>query len=146
MQVRSLRWQICFSMTYSASALLLSTKLEWCQRPSSITSFKPGLSPCHYEELPRNHQVIYTRLRLGVTKLTHRHLFNKEDSPTCHVCNSNITLKHIFIHCQQYNEERESLLKPNKISDASLEKLLLPPIPPQCIIDFIKSIDLLSLI
>ncbi|GBM27434.1 hypothetical protein AVEN_59894-1 [Araneus ventricosus] len=44
----------------------------------------------------RKHDVILTRLRVGHTFLTHRHLLCSDPAPRCNMCNCILTVKHIL--------------------------------------------------
>ena len=47
----------------------------------------------------RKEDVILTRLRIGHTRLTHRHYLANEDAPECIPCDRPLTVKHILIQC-----------------------------------------------
>ena len=47
----------------------------------------------------RKEDVVLTRLRIGHSRLTHRHYLANEDPPECIPCNSPLTIKHILIEC-----------------------------------------------
>lgn len=47
----------------------------------------------------RKEEVVISRLRIGHTALTHKHLLDREDSPMCSTCNIIITIKHILSDC-----------------------------------------------
>jgi len=53
----------------------------------------------------------FMRLRIGHTKLTHSHLFDKTPHPTCQPRNHNQSLHHIFLECPLYTEHRQKLLQ-----------------------------------
>ena len=49
---------------------------------------------------PRKFDVIFTRLRIGHSRLTHRHLLLGEDEPTCSHCHSSaLTIRHLLTDC-----------------------------------------------
>ena len=49
---------------------------------------------------PRKIDVILTRLRIGHSRLTHRHLLLAEEEPTCSHCHSSIlTIRHLLTDC-----------------------------------------------
>ena len=49
---------------------------------------------------PRNIDVILTRLRIGHSRLTHRHLLLAEKEPTCTHCYSSVlTIRHLLTDC-----------------------------------------------
>jgi ribonuclease HI len=54
----------------------------------------------------RKEDVILTRLRIGHTRYTHRHLLLRELSPTCNSCNVVMTVKHILIECPNFQNAR----------------------------------------
>ena len=47
----------------------------------------------------RKEDVVLTRLRIGHSRLTHKHDLANEDPPECIPCNSPFTIKHILIEC-----------------------------------------------
>jgi hypothetical protein len=46
--------------------------------------------------MPRRHQVIISRLRMGYTNLTHGYRINDDIRPLCTDSNQEITVKHIM--------------------------------------------------
>ncbi|XP_025419689.1 uncharacterized protein LOC112690014 [Sipha flava] len=56
--------------------------------------------------ITRQQEVILTRLRIGHSWHTHKHLMDKTDSEPCITCGSNISNKHLLLECRQFNEER----------------------------------------
>ncbi|GFR32166.1 uncharacterized protein TNCT_619721 [Trichonephila clavata] len=58
----------------------------------------------------RREQVIWTRLRLGHTRLTHRHLLFGEPPPYCEICNVSLSVKHILCDCPHSNHLRIGFL------------------------------------
>ena len=47
----------------------------------------------------RKEDIILTRLRIGHSRLTHKHYLANEDPPECIPCNSPLTIKHVLIEC-----------------------------------------------
>ena len=47
----------------------------------------------------RKEDIILTRLRIGHSRLTHKHYLGNEDPPECIPCNTQLTIKHILIEC-----------------------------------------------
>ncbi|GBM22447.1 putative RNA-directed DNA polymerase from transposon X-element [Araneus ventricosus] len=47
-----------------------------------------------------------TRLRIGHTRFTHRHLLLGEPAPLCTACQCQMTVLHILIECRQFNHQR----------------------------------------
>ena len=55
----------------------------------------------------RKEDVILTRLRIGHTRLTHKHYLTGDDRPECIPCDCSLTIKHILIECVDTAEIRE---------------------------------------
>ncbi|XP_025405911.1 uncharacterized protein LOC112680124 [Sipha flava] len=66
--------------------------------------------------ITRQQEVILTRLRIGHSWHTHKHLMDKTDSEPCITCGSNISIKHILLECRQFNEERTKHNIPSSIA------------------------------
>ncbi|GFY11795.1 RNase H domain-containing protein [Trichonephila clavipes] len=57
-------------------------------------------STSHWTALPvRRHDVRLTRLRIGHTRFTHRHLLLGENAPECPSCKVPYSVYHILIDC-----------------------------------------------
>jgi len=54
------------------------------------------------------------RLRIGHTRITHEYLIENTEPPKCRPCNSQITVKHIIIHCQIFTEARKKTQNPRQ--------------------------------
>ena len=59
-------------------------------------------SSCHKN---RQWEVVLARLRLGHTRVTHKHLMEKGPVPRCANCNVELTVEHILIECSLYMSE-----------------------------------------
>jgi ribonuclease HI len=53
-------------------------------------------------QLTRAEQKKITRLRLGHTLLTHKHIFEREPAIKCQTCKIELTIEHIFNFCHNY--------------------------------------------
>ncbi|GFU15220.1 RNase H domain-containing protein [Trichonephila clavipes] len=97
-------------------------------------------------ELPvmsmRRTDVKLTRLRIGHTRFTHKHLLLGEDAPECPSCLVSYTVRHILIDCPVFNNYR--------ITFFHSSRLTLPhsvgEIPHQSLFAFIRRIGFLFLI
>ena len=49
------------------------------------------------------------RLRIGHTYLTHSFIFRDANKPRCTNCNTQLTVKHILLHCREYENERRPM-------------------------------------
>lgn len=68
-----------------------------------------------YTDLNRKNEVILNRLRIGHTKFTHGHLMAKTDPPICPTCNTNYSIKHIIVHCPNFNSARRDFNIPDNL-------------------------------
>ena len=63
----------------------------------------PIIKPFYINTLCRKDEVIIHRLRIGHTRLTHRHLMEDRPDPLCNYCNQDaLTVHHILIDCQHF--------------------------------------------
>ncbi|GFT41243.1 RNase H domain-containing protein [Trichonephila clavipes] len=68
--------------------------------PFAASSFATGYEGRAWPVMPtRRTDVKLTRLRIGHTRLTHRHLLFGEHAPECPSCNVSYTVHHILIDC-----------------------------------------------
>lgn len=67
-------------------------------------------------DISRKDKVVLTRLRIGHTLLTHKHLFDREPAPTCQQCNCLLSIEHIFDQCPIY-QRAKILYSINSIKD-----------------------------
>ncbi|GBM14163.1 hypothetical protein AVEN_193568-1 [Araneus ventricosus] len=56
----------------------------------------------------RKHDVILTRLRVGHTFLTHRHLLHSDPAPICNGCNCILSVEHILCQCKDFYSQRQA--------------------------------------
>ncbi|GFW74715.1 putative RNA-directed DNA polymerase from transposon X-element [Trichonephila clavipes] len=64
-------------------------------------------STSHWAALPvRRHDVRLTRLCIGHTRFTHRHLLLGENAPECPSCKVPYLVYHILIYCPVFNDHR----------------------------------------
>ena len=85
----------------------------------------------------RRDDVVFSRLGLGHTRLTHSYLLNREPPPLCTFCNVQLTVEHILIDCVHLSGHRPFI-------NISSVKSLFESVPPGDIIDFLKDTDLYS--
>jgi len=108
----------------------------------------PDTSEQNYEHhsLPRQEQIIISRLRFRTTKITHGHYFNKSTPKTCQNCTTRLTLKHIFVDCPTLAEHRSLLVHHcsslNKILE--LDFLLSSSFPPKALIQYLDKTGYLA--
>ncbi|GFV83389.1 RNase H domain-containing protein [Trichonephila clavipes] len=72
---------------------------------NKLHSIHPSTS--HWAALPvRRHDVRLTRLRIGHTRFTHKHLLLGENAPECPSCKVPYSVYHILIDCSVFNRHR----------------------------------------
>ena len=84
----------------------------------------------------RSADVRLTRLRIGHTRFTHKHLFLCELAPWCDTCDTHCSIHHILISCPDFNSHR------NKYFNSTLLTLqdLIGEIPHRNLFSFLRSI------
>lgn len=55
--------------------------------------------------MKRREQMVLNRLRIGHTKLTHSHLFDKTSPPLCENCQEQLNVQHILFGCDNNNHQ-----------------------------------------
>ncbi|GBO22524.1 RNA-directed DNA polymerase from mobile element jockey [Araneus ventricosus] len=90
----------------------------------------------------RKADTILTRLRVGHTRFTHRHLLLGEQAPMCSQCNCTMSVHHIISECSNFNSQR---LRFFNTTTSSLPTLL-GEIPHVHLFAFLKAIGFYSLI
>ena len=76
-------------------------------QPTKLSHIRSSLNEnCQPHLETRRAQTIISRLRIGHSSLTHRHLLNKSSPPTCFYCNSPASLYHIISQCVHLNHIR----------------------------------------
>ncbi|GFX80868.1 RNase H domain-containing protein [Trichonephila clavipes] len=79
---------------------------SWSQQlDNKLHSVKPVLEAWSVMPMRRT-DVKLTRLRIGHTRFTHRHLLLSEDAPECPSCKVSYTVRHILIDCPAFNNSR----------------------------------------
>lgn len=79
------------------------SRKEWhnhwtLQSENKLYRIKPDTNV--WPHLPKRRQdVILSRLRIGHTRLTHKHLLLNEFAPTCPACHCPLTVQHIILDC-----------------------------------------------
>ncbi|GFX63645.1 probable RNA-directed DNA polymerase from transposon X-element [Trichonephila clavipes] len=115
---------------------------SWSQQlDNKLHSVKPVIGAWSVMPMRRT-DVKLTRLRIGHTRFTHRHLLFGERAPECPSCHVSYTVHHILIDCPVFNHHR--------ITFFNSSHLTLPDLvgeqPHQNLFAFIKKIGFLYLI
>ena len=79
----------------------------------------------------RDERVLH-RARIGHTNVTHSYLLNKENAPECTHCQCLLTVEHILLQCQFYNNVREKYFKSDSLRE------LFTKTTPENIINYLK--------
>jgi ribonuclease HI len=83
----------------------------------------------------RRDEVVYHRIRIGHTHLTHSYLLKHETPPDCTHCNCLLTVKHILLECPLHNITRS---KHYTVTDLHQ---LFNTVQPMHIINYLKEIS-----
>ena len=89
---------------------------EWNLGESKLKFIKEEINkwktPC---KLTRREKVVLTRLRIGHSHITSFHLLRGEQQPRCASCGVLLTIKHILLECNEFNQTRQRLHVPNNL-------------------------------
>ena len=123
----------------------------WQQEWSTINNF----SNLVHSNLPskfdaniscRRDERIYTRLRLGHTRLTHSYRIEKNSPPPCYDCNERLTIEHILLKCPSIQIERKRWLSNKDGAIPADICQLFCSTPATSIIRFIKEIGIIDML
>ncbi|GFT00051.1 RNase H domain-containing protein [Trichonephila clavipes] len=79
---------------------------SWSQQlDNKLHSVRPVIGAWPVMPMRRT-DVKLTRLRIGHTRFTHRHLLLGEDAPECPSCKVSYTVRHILLDCPVFNTYR----------------------------------------
>ena len=103
---------------------------------NKLHELKPKLQPRKPNLLPRKDSVVFTRLKIGHTKLTHNFLLAGEEIPECISCNCRLTVRHVLLDCSEFTNVRQRYHK------FSTVKHLFDCIEPKKLLDFLREVGL----
>ena len=119
---------------------------EWSTIDNHCSSVHTNLPSTFDANIPcRRDEKIYTRLRLGHSRLTHSYLIERKPPPPCYDCNEQLSIKHILITCPSIHTERKRWLSKAGVIPADICQLF-DSIPAASIIRFIKEIGIIELL
>lgn len=101
---------------YLKEKVITQWQNEWNNQIAKLKEIKPKVSK--WERAPslqRREQVVLARLRIGHTNLTNIYLLTGNQQPICQVCNAVVTVKHIILECQDYEQHRRRLKIPDQL-------------------------------
>ena len=82
----------------------------------------------------RKENIVFNRLHIGHSYLTHSFILRKGEAPVCVACNVVLTIKHILIECANLLEIRK------KYSEEKSLYSLFRNVIPEIIFDFLREI------
>ena len=106
------------------------------QKNNKLYVIKPKLKQRNPSDLSRRDEVIFTRLRIGHTALTHKYLLQGDEKPFCVGCDTDFTIRHILTECLDFGEIRRKYYKCKKLQD------IFSVVGPSKILNFMKAIGL----
>lgn len=98
-------------------SLIARWQKDWARSSAFLKALCPTVKHNFTYPNSRKDCSIVTRLRLGVTNLTHSYLLSKDDPPICSVCNEDLTVSHILLYCIEYENARKSFALPPTLKD-----------------------------
>ncbi|GFW57091.1 RNase H domain-containing protein [Trichonephila clavipes] len=115
---------------------------SWSQQlDNKLHSVKPVIGAWPVMPMRRT-DVKLTRLRIGHTRFTHRHLLFGERAPECPSCNVSYTVHHILVDCPIFNHYRMTFFHKSVLTLSDL----VGESPHQNVFAFIKKIGFLYFI
>ena len=110
---------------------------DWdVQTLNSLHVVQPKLIKRKGITLTRKNSVIYTRLKIGHSKLTHQYLVTNDDIPFCVGCQKNLTIKHILTECIDFRDIRVKYYKTENL------KTIFDVVSPLRVMDYLKEINI----
>ena len=67
--------------------------------------------------LRTDRKIVLARLRIGHSFITHSYLLKGEEQPTCVPCDTPFTIKHILLHCVDFQNLRDKYYKVNSLKE-----------------------------
>ena len=112
---------------------------DWSKQiHNKLHHIKPKIKPRDFMPMTRRDSVIYTRIRIGHTALTHKFLLSGDEKPFCVGCDTDFTIKHILTDCAAYTDMRKKYYRCNNIKD------IFDVVDPTRILDFLREARLYS--
>ncbi|XP_055924518.1 uncharacterized protein LOC129956612 [Argiope bruennichi] len=85
------------------------------QDKNKLYEVQPLARSTKNNNLSRRQSILLNRLKIGHTRLTHKHLLNSEPAPTCSSCHCLLTIKHILVQYPSFNTCRRNHFGKNNI-------------------------------
>ena len=105
-------------------------------RRNKLYSIKQTIAPPQTLHLSRREEIVYRRLRIGHSYITHSFLLKREDKPKCYSCDCDFTVEHILLNCAEYTYKRINFYSAPDL------KTLFDTVSPAKILSFVKDIEL----
>lgn len=98
----------------------------WANTTSKLAAVRENVWQKTPDSASRKHQCIITRLRIGHTNLTHRHILARDETKICEACNVPITVAHILCECTQ--ADRGQIDLPSTLKECLNDKNTIPTV------------------
>lgn len=93
--------------TWSKNQITIAWERKWLEeRDKFLRRIKPSVL-AGTDQSNQADQRALTRLRIGHTRLTHEGIFHKTRT-LCQTCNTELTVEHILVECNKYQQQRSS--------------------------------------
>lgn len=88
-------------------SILSAWQTEWQYTNFKLSRIKDCVRPwASSTRASRREEIILTRLRIGHCHFSHKYLLCGEPSPICDICEENLTVEHVLLHCGKYHDSR----------------------------------------
>ena len=110
---------------------------DWSkEKENKLYQIQPKIIKQPSHQLNRKDSVVFTRLRIGHSALTHSYILTQDEKPFCISCNEDLTIKHILTKCMEFKNIRTKYYKCTNM------KSIFDIIEPKKILSFLKEINL----
>ena len=112
-------------------------KEEWeLKKRNKLYKIKPKLQPREPLRLTRKDCVVFTRLKIGHSHLTHSYILKTKQVPQCEVCKKDFSVEHILTECTKYKNTRKKHYLCTRMKE------IFDVVEPHRVLNFIKEIGL----
>ncbi|ESO10075.1 hypothetical protein HELRODRAFT_167922 [Helobdella robusta] len=73
--------------------------------------------------MPRLHQTVVNKIKIGHTKITHSWILEKIKQKNCETCRTKLTVHHIILECIKYSDQRKRHNIPTNMQEVVLNQM-----------------------
>jgi len=113
---------------------------EWdrenADKGNKLYAIQPEINNPKSLNMSRREEIVYRRLRIGHSHITHSYHLKGEEKPECIGCAHDFTISHVLLNCIEFADTRQRFYEEQDL------KSLFENVTPSDILDFIKEIGL----